>query len=118
MTGPTRRHVLKGAVVAGAVAAVPPGAMRASGAEVRVFDSRLGLSRAFGNVTDVDLARGAAATRAALLALPQGAAVEGLTRWSDWIAVRGLLAERGWRTHTESRAPGPGNLFRWAMRPR
>ena len=46
-------------------------------------------------------------------------AVEGLTGWSDWIAVRGELEARGLRLGSEIRAAAPlsgkAHLFRWSM---
>ncbi|MBB3861644.1 hypothetical protein GGQ88_002932 [Novosphingobium hassiacum] len=45
--------------------------------------------------------------------------VTGLTRWSDWTVLRGLLEERGLRTTEETRVPGRlsgrDHLFRWSM---
>lgn len=49
-------------------------------------------------------------------------AVEGLTGWSDWIAVRGELETRGLRLGSEIRADAPlsgkAHLFRWSMKRR
>jgi hypothetical protein len=38
--------------------------------------------------------------------------VAGLTTWSDFVQVRGLLQEKGKRLRHESRS---GNLFYWEM---
>ena len=45
--------------------------------------------------------------------------ISGLTRWSDWVALRGHLGERGFRVAREERLDtltGP-TLFAWTMMP-
>lgn len=45
--------------------------------------------------------------------------ISGLTRWSDWVALRGHLSERGFRVAREERIDtltGP-TLFAWTMKP-
>lgn len=53
------------------------------------------------------------------LALGEPARVSGLSRWSDWTALRGALEERGLRLEQETRVAGPlsgrDHLFRWTM---
>ena len=45
--------------------------------------------------------------------LQPGQSVAGLTTWSDWTVVRGMLSEKGLRVRSEfSRADG---LFEWEM---
>jgi len=46
--------------------------------------------------------------------VPGGARVIGVTRWSDWIAVRGLLIERGLRVRAE-RPLAVVRAFFWEM---
>lgn len=47
--------------------------------------------------------------------------IEGLTRWSDWVAVRGALLAQGYRVAAEQRVGSAGPeaaLFRWSLRRR
>ena len=75
------------------------------------------------NGTDiVDLAREHATLFARLRGpLPPGR-IEGLTGWSDWVALRGELEGRGWRIAGEAPvaapASGRAHLFRWTLAPR
>lgn len=117
MTRVSRRMVLKGGALAGAAAALPLAACRAE-ARVLVYDSRLPAWRGFAAGQGIDLAQGMSAARRALAQVPRGASVEGLTRWSDWVGLRGMLQDRGFRTEIETRAPGSTALFRWRMRAR
>ncbi|MDE2561438.1 MAG: hypothetical protein KGL48_04250 [Sphingomonadales bacterium] len=113
----SRRAVLKGGALAGAAAALPLAARRTE-ARVVVYDSRVAVSQVFAGGEGIDLAQGMTAARRALAQLPRGVCVEGLTRWSDWVGLRGLLQDRGFRTEAETRAPGSPALFRWTMRGR
>ncbi len=114
----TRRGVLKGGALAGAVAAVPVAAQAATEmAAVIVYDSRLAESASFAGGRGIDLA--AVSLRDAHAALAGAMRVEGLTRWSDWTALRGLLEEQGLRRTAETRASAPlsghDGLLRWSM---
>ncbi|WP_298164736.1 hypothetical protein [Novosphingobium sp.] len=118
----TRRGVLKGGALAGAVAAVPVAAQAAAGvaAEVTaviVYDSRLAESASFAGGRGIDLA--AVSLRDAHAALVGASRIEGLTRWSDWTVLRGLLEEQGLRRTVETRASAPlsghDGLLRWSM---
>ena len=91
-----------------------------------VFDSRVLESAAFAAGmagTHIDLAS-AHETRWAALRGYRGTigAVEGLSGWSDWIAVRGELEARGFRLGSEDRVAAPlsgkAHLFRWSMKRR
>jgi hypothetical protein len=113
----TRRSVLQGGTVAAAAAlsigarlefALPPDALL-------VFDSRLPQSRAL--VTrhagrSIDLAREHANLWRTLRSLRFGGRVAGLTSWSDFVQVRGLLGEGRRRVRAEARC---GRLFYWEM---
>ncbi len=110
-----RRGLLKGGALAGAAAAIP-GTVQAAEAHF-VHDSRLAESAAFGGGQGIDLAR--VSLREAHAALVDAARVEGLTRWSDWTVLRGLLEAQGLRrcAETQVRAPlsGHDGLMRWTM---
>lgn len=113
-----RRGVLKGGALVGAVAAVPVAAQAAAGvAAVVVYDSRLAESASFAGGRGIDLA--AMSLRDAHAALAGATRVEGLTRWSDWTVLRGLLEEQGLRRTGETRASAPlsghDGLLRWSM---
>ena len=122
----TRRTALKASAFAGAAAALPLAAGQAQGrAALVVHDSRLPASRAFlaahsqGRRLDIagEDGRFWATVR---FGLPHLGLVEGLTRWSDWVQLRGALEERGLRLVSEARlsgqAGGSASLYRWTMR--
>jgi hypothetical protein len=113
----SRRGLLKGGALAGAVAAVPVAVRAAEVAALVVYDSRLAESASFAGGQGIDLA--AMSLREAHAALAGAARVEGLTRWSDWIVLRGLLEEQGLRRTAETRASAPlsghDGLLRWSM---
>lgn len=120
----TRRSALKTTAVLGAATAIPLAGDRAGAVSLVVHDSRLPASRAFvatqlqGRRLDIagEEARFWATVRSGL---PHLALVEGLTRWSDWVQLRGALEERGLRLVSETRLDkrsGAENLYRWTMR--
>lgn len=121
MSALTRRALLRRGALAGAVVAVPLGVAALRQAGLVVFDSALGDSRAFARgipeARRIDLAA-ERRTRFTTLrsGLPQGGTIEGLTRWSDWVALRSELERQGWRLAAERRTGRAGNLFRWTMR--
>ena len=88
-----------------------------------VFDSRIPASRAFAqkySSARVDVAlEDVGFWRTLRAELPKGA-VFGMTGWSDWVMVRGLLEEKGLRLVSEVAAPAPrsgkAHLFAWEMR--
>lgn len=116
----SRRTMLKGSALAGATVAKSAIAASIHHAPVVVFDSRIPESRALAAAHPgsrcVNLEQGLATVRH-VLGRPQ--AVIGLTRWSDWTALRGLFEEQGLRLEEEMRAPSPlssrTHLFRWTM---
>ncbi|WP_338466665.1 twin-arginine translocation signal domain-containing protein [Novosphingobium sp. ZN18A2] len=117
MTAVSRRSVLKAGAIAGAAAALPLTAARGE-ARVVVYDSRIAGSAAFAGGRGIDLARGILSVRRELARVPRGATIEGLTRWSDWVGLRGMLQDRGFRTVGEVRRDRAQAHFRWTMRPR
>lgn len=120
-----RRTMLRGSALAGAAVAIPASAAAMAAAEPHfiVFDSRIAESADFGRTkagaAALDLAGADADQWRALRALSGHARIEGLTRWSDWVAVRGVLEEKGLRLAGEMRADAPisgrDHLFRWSM---
>lgn len=125
-----RRDVLKAGVLAGLAGVLPAaasaavtGARGSAGAGrgtsaapgLVVYDSRIPESRRFAQVQGLDLAHG----YAALLAHPGCARIEGLTRWSDYVALRGHFGDRGMRVMREDKIEAPlsgkTHLFRWTM---
>ncbi|WP_298286808.1 hypothetical protein [Novosphingobium sp.] len=116
----SRRSMLKGSAVVGSAVAAPAIAAIASKTPLVVFDSRIPESVAFAatqnGAEQVDLAQGA---ENAWRALNFPRAVTGLTRWSDWTALRGALEEQGLRLGEEMRVASPlsgrTHLFRWTM---
>lgn len=120
MSALTRRTVLKGSALAGAVAAVPAGAAALKQAGLVVFDSRLPESLAFarmaGALRTLDLASEHDAHFATIRSgVPQSKSLEGLTRWSDWVALRSELESHGWRVTSEQVAAPRQRLLRWSM---
>lgn len=116
----SRRSILKGTVLTGSAIAAPAFAANLGDAPLMVFDSRVPESLAFaaaqGSAQRFDLAQGIEKARSAL---NHAQSVTGLTRWSDWTALRGLLEEQGLRLKEDMRAASPlsgrTHLFRWTM---
>lgn len=109
----TRRRVLQGSGATIAVMGAAP-SLAFGRADLALFDSRHRASRAFAGQhwATLDVAQEDARLWQTLRqgALPDR--IEGLTAWSDWVVVRGLLEERGKRVRTETRR---GALFHWTM---
>ena len=116
----SRRTMLKGGTLATSAIAMPAVAMEMQATPLVIFDSRIPESVAFAatqtGLRTIDLAQG---TEAAWRALGNPSSVNGLTRWSDWTALRGALEEQGLRAQDEARASAPlsgrDHLFRWSM---
>jgi hypothetical protein len=105
----TRRGMLRGVAAVSAVASVPVGAATLRRAGLVVYDSEIAESRAFargaGFAPKLDLAEEHRARFATLRAgVPQARSIEGLTRWSDWVALRSELESQGWRLAFEARS--------------
>jgi hypothetical protein len=114
----TRRTLLKSALIAAAAAqgrrsfAAGPGAAPIAW---RVFDSRRTASRAWlGSSAErvIDVAHEATTRWARLRSLNCAGRVTGMTTWSDFVQIRGLLQEKGKRLRVESRSE---DLFHWEM---
>lgn len=109
--------------LAGSATVMPLITIPAVGAEPRlaVYDSRIAASRSFaiGASRSFDIAGQDAVhwsdARRHLAAMAKDGAT-GMTRWSDWVNLRGLLAERGLRVAHETHL-GNG-VFAWTMVPR
>lgn len=124
-----RRTLLKGGATAGAVAGLTVAPyVGAKEPPLVIYDSRIAESARFaiehpgdGKYLDIsqEETKGWPLLRGGL---PRTSTVEGLTGWSDWVAVRGELEAQGWRFHREDRAPSPlsgkAHLFRWSLRAR
>jgi hypothetical protein len=121
----SRRTILKGAGVLGAATALPKVA-HAQTAKLGAYDSRLPESRAFAvaakrrGVTMIDIAKGDKAIwHIARQDLASPGPIIGMTGWSDWVVLRGLLEEQGKRLRSESRIAHQGTRmatpFEWAM---
>ena len=119
-----RRTLLKGAA---ALVAVPlAGGAALATPRLVVFDSRVPESASFAARMAgirIDLARAHETLWVGLRSYRGDiGAVEGLTGWSDWIAVRGEFEGRGLRLGSEDRVAAPlsgkAHLFRWSMKSR
>ncbi|MCP5395417.1 MAG: hypothetical protein H6918_01565 [Sphingomonadaceae bacterium] len=124
----SRRTALKAGAALGAAAGIPLAANRAAARPaLLVHDSRLAESPAFlasrQGIRRFDMAQEAGSLWANVRrGLTSHGRIEGLTRWSDWVQLRGALEEQGFRMESEQRIPariaGRNDLYRWTMRPR
>jgi hypothetical protein len=114
----SRRTMLWSAVIgAGAVTQIGWSAVAAlqPSISLRIFDSRSGASRAWGESSAesaIDVAQENANRWRNLRSLTPQGLVAGLTAWSDFVQARGVLEEKGKRLRAESRS---GRLFYWEM---
>jgi hypothetical protein len=117
--------MLKGAGAIG-TAAVLPTVAQAKRARLAVYDSRLPEAQAFAiNARQsgsqvIDIASGDCALwQLARTELDAPGSIIGLTGWSDWVVLRGLMEERGKRLVLETRIAHPGKRvatpFQWEM---
>ena len=120
-----RRTTLAGLIGAAALAADPARAVADRRGTVLFVDSRRPAWRGFiadhSGARVIDIAAVHAVDWAEVRAfVPAGTHVRGLTRWSDWTLLRGVLQDKGLRVHTETRvdpaSSGDGALFLWEMR--
>jgi len=121
VSGVSRRSVLKAGAVASAAMAGPVAARSLRKGSLVVFDSSIAESRAFATLAvsarQLDLAREHRTRFATLRAgLPQAGSIEGLTLWSDWVALRSELETQGWRLAFEAATGRRAALYRWTMR--
>jgi hypothetical protein len=105
------------ATAAASVAAAAPAAAAPTSQpiELRVFDARLPASRAWvGSYADgaIDVAREGMTRWTRLRGAEPRGRVAGLTTWSDFVQVRGVLQDKGKRLRGQSRS---GALFYWEM---
>jgi len=114
----TRRRLLQSAGAVGALASAPALAARIKPALV-VYDSRLAESAGFAAQQGgpaLDVAQGLHPRR---LALGDATALEGMTGWGDYVALRGALRLQGFRRVSERKVEAPlsgaGHLFRWRL---
>jgi hypothetical protein len=111
----TRRSAIKSGAAVLALTAAGGKAMSAPRPALVVFDRRIPASRAFAQRQSgprVDVAvEDASFWRTLRTVSPEGHVI-GLTGWSDWVVVRGLLEEKGKRLSSETAS---GKLFHWAM---
>ena len=119
-----RRTALFGIAGSGAAASIPSAARATFAPTILFADTRLPATGGF--------VAGAAGARVIDIAtaeddlwrevrdfVPAGSRVRGLTRWSDWITLRGVLLEKGLRVRDERAADpaltGDTALFHWEM---
>jgi hypothetical protein len=115
----TRRTMIAGSgVVFGAATIMPPG-VNARAATLHVHDSRLPNiqpSRRAQATHDIANEEALLWRASRSLNIVRGNIVTGETRWSDWVALRGLLAERGLRERaTEMHKTSMGTIVVWEM---
>jgi hypothetical protein len=112
MSAVTRRTLLAGAAGVGGLVLVPI-TFTDNAPSLHVFDSRLrGSKRSARAVHDLANEDGSLWRASRDLRPGPGDRVTGMTRWSDWIAMRGLLGERGLRARSLS---VKGNIAIWEM---
>jgi hypothetical protein len=110
----TRRNFVKVGAIAAAVA--PSARLLASAkTELFVFDSQLSESVRAASIAATPVldiaAQQKSNMRALRTALPKGE-IAGLTRWSDYVLVRGYAEEQGKRIKSERQR---GHLIEWRM---
>ena len=112
----SRRKLLASGAAAATIAAA--GGLRLAAAALPslvIYDSRRVDSLAFAQTIAaprIDIAREDANLWRAVRGVAIQGTVVGLTAWSDWVLVRGMLEEKGKRMRSETRN---GRLFQWAM---
>jgi hypothetical protein len=114
-----RRTMIAGSGVAIGAIAMMPAAVNARTATLHIHDSRLDyvskshVAQATHDIADEE-AQLWRTSRA--LTVVRGDTVTGATRWSDWVALRGLLAERGLRERTSKlHTTAMGTIVIWEM---
>lgn len=119
----SRREMLGGAALLGAAGAFGLHKMAGRGGDVPVprvviYDSRkpasLAFMRAQRGMVRIDLAREQAENWRAIRALGREGAVAGVTGWTDYVAARGWLEQRGLRVAAEAH-DRQTDLIRWTM---
>jgi hypothetical protein len=111
----SRRTVLQSGATIAAMSTSAGAAITAKRPALIVFDSRLQASRLFADqhgAPRIDVALEDASFWRTLRSAKLKGEIVGLTGWSDWVLVRGMLEENGKRLKAEAQA---GGLFHWAM---
>lgn len=112
----SRRSLIVSGAAAVTVAAVGRSRLAAAAPPALVvYDSRRPDSLAFARsitAPRIDIAREDANFWRAVRSVTVDGTVVGLTSWSDWVLVRGMLEEKGKRLRREQQV---GRLFQWAM---
>ena len=112
MTDVTRRALLGGVAGVTGLATVPTAFTR-SKPTLHIHDSRLSTPRPRSIALHDIAGEDASLWRASRdLALAPGDRVTGVTRWTDYVNLRGLLGERGLRTRRVTLA---GSIATWEM---
>lgn len=119
----TRRATMIGAGLGAAAIAMPAFAKASRIPALAILDSRLPDAAAFRRDCDaraiplLDLARDEhLLLDPASLEVRSGAVVIGLTGWSHFVLLRGMLHGKGLRVVSETRIDrGPRSLFEWTM---
>lgn len=117
-----REFIVSGAVAAGALAAMGPGAARdaTSGTPAVIYDPALPLAR------DYALARAHSARLVPVSGdrvrfwqkqfSSHAAEISGFTSWADLVILRGLAAEQGLRLRTHAALDGEAHrVFAWVL---
>jgi len=121
----TRRQFVAGAGGIAAIGLLPAAALaRPASIGLAVHDSRIPASRAFARAAAAqgiplfDVAAGDHAIWRAIggeFRVRPGQQVIGHTAWSDWVVMRGALAENRLRVRSERKLAGRQTTFAWAM---
>lgn len=118
----SRREILGGAALLGAAGAFGlhrmAGEKAAQAPRFVIYDSRKPASLAYAQAqpraTRIDLAREQADNWRAVRALDRQGPVAGVTSWTDYVAARGWLEQRGLRVAAETH-DRQHDLIRWTM---
>lgn len=111
----SRRSLVKTGVLATAIATTTARALATPRPALIIYDSRLPQSSAFArnwSTPKIDVAHEDAHFWRTLRTVAPDGTILGITSWSDWVVVRGLLEEKGMRVKQEAAS---GTLFRWTM---
>ena len=112
----SRRYLLASGAVAATLAAVGGSRLAAAAPPALVvYDSRRADSLAFARsiaAPRIDVAREDGNFWRTVRSVSTDGPIVGLTGWSDWVLVRGMLEEKGKRLRREVQV---GRLFHWTM---
>lgn len=111
----SRRSLIKSGVLATVIAATTVRVLATPRPALVIYDSRLPQSSDFArtwHTPKIDVAHEDAHFWRTLRTVAPDGTIMGITSWSDWVIVRGLLEEKGMRVKEEAAS---GTLFRWTM---